>query len=67
MEGNPVPIEIHNIPWDPVSAIKGEYKHFMLKEIFDQPQALINTLRGRVDFDKRFVSLPELGLTLRVS
>jgi len=32
------------IPWDPISAAKGEYKHFMQKEIFEQPEALANTL-----------------------
>ncbi|MCP4362868.1 MAG: isomerizing glutamine--fructose-6-phosphate transaminase, partial [Chloroflexi bacterium] len=63
LEGNPLEPEIHNIAWDPVSAAKGEYKHFMQKEIFEQPQAIINTLRGRVDFEHGTVHLPEMNLT----
>ena len=51
LSGNPVTPEVLSIPWDPVSAVKGEYKHFMQKEIFDQPQSIIDTLRGRVDFE----------------
>ncbi len=61
--GQNISPEIHNIPWDPVSAAKEPYKHFMQKEIFEQPRALIDTLRGRVDFDKAIVTLPELNLT----
>ncbi len=63
LAGNAVTPEIHKIPWDPVSAAKEPYKHFMQKEIFEQPQALIDTLRGRVDFNKGTVTLPELNLT----
>ncbi len=37
-------------PWDPVSAEKGEYRHFMQKEIYEQARAITDTLRGRVDF-----------------
>ena len=51
------------IAWDPVSAVKGEYKHFMQKEIFEQPRALIDTLRGRVDFETGQVMLPDMNLT----
>ena len=51
IDGRPVRPEIHNIAWDPVSAAKGEFKHFMQKEIFDQPRALIDTLGGRADFE----------------
>lgn len=62
-DGRPVETEVHSIPWDPVSAVKGEYKHFMQKEIFDQPQSLINTLRGRADFESGQLLLPDLNLT----
>ena len=62
LESNPVETEIHTIPWDPVSAMKGEYKHFMQKEIFEQPRALIDTIRGRVDFDSGSVDLETLNL-----
>ncbi len=63
LEGNPVATEETTIAWDPVSAAKGEYKHFMQKEIFDQPRALIDTLAGRVDFENGRVYLPEMNLT----
>jgi len=63
LQGEPLTPEIHNINWDPVSAAKGEFKHFMQKEIFEQPQALIDTLRGRIDFENGRVHLPEMNLT----
>ena len=50
------------VPWDPVSAAKGEYKHFMQKEIFEQPRAVTDTIGGRVDFERAEVYLPELNL-----
>ncbi len=61
--GEPVDPVVHAISWDPVSAVKGEYKHFMQKEIFEQPRALIDTLSGRVDFEQATISLPEMNLT----
>jgi len=63
LAGQTISPEINTIPWDPVSAAKEPYKHFMLKEIFEQPRALIDTLRGRVDFDKAIITLQELNLT----
>lgn len=63
LDGRAITPELHTIAWDPVSAAKGEFKHFMQKEIFEQPQALINTLRGRVDFENGRVDLPEMNLT----
>ncbi|CUS02451.2 Glutamine--fructose-6-phosphate aminotransferase [isomerizing] [Candidatus Promineifilum breve] len=63
LDGRPVAPERHTIAWDPVSAVKGEYKHFMQKEIFEQPRALIDTLGGRVDFETGCVTLPEMNLT----
>ncbi len=63
LDGQPVEPEVQTISWDPVSAAKGEYKHFMQKEIFEQPRALIDTMRGRVDFENGRVSLPEMNLT----
>ncbi|MCF7891018.1 glutamine--fructose-6-phosphate transaminase (isomerizing) [Candidatus Bipolaricaulota bacterium] len=46
-EGNPVKAEPRTIDWDPVAAKKEGYRHFMLKEINEQPQAVGDTLRGR--------------------
>jgi len=48
MDGNAVTREVHETEWDTASAEKAPYDHFMLKEIFDQPSALADTLYGRV-------------------
>jgi glucosamine--fructose-6-phosphate aminotransferase (isomerizing) len=50
------------IDWSPMQAEKGGYKHFMLKEIFEQPRALEDTLRGRVRLAEGDVEDAELGL-----
>ena len=47
-DGNEVEREIHETEWDSASAEKAPYEHFMLKEIYDQPSALADTLYGRV-------------------
>jgi glucosamine--fructose-6-phosphate aminotransferase (isomerizing) len=47
-DGSPVTREPRTVTWDPVTAQKGGYKHFLLKEIHEQPQALIDTMRGRL-------------------
>jgi glucosamine--fructose-6-phosphate aminotransferase (isomerizing) len=62
LEGVPVIYEIQNIPWDPVSAEKGEYRHFMQKEIHEQVRSLTDTIAGRVDFGEGDIFLPELNL-----
>ncbi len=48
-KGEPVEREIHETNWDAESAEKGPYRHFMLKEIFEQPSALADTLYGRIN------------------
>ena len=48
---------VQRLNWDPIQAEKGGYKHFMLKEIHDQPQALQDTFAGRVDFETGRVDL----------
>ena len=48
------------VPFDPVSAAKGAYKHFMLKEIMEQPQCLMDTFRGRASFDPPAVMLEDV-------
>jgi glutamine---fructose-6-phosphate transaminase (isomerizing) len=63
LDGAPVPAQVHDIPYDPVSAAKGEFNHFMQKEIFEQARSLTDTIRGRVDFERGEVLLPELNLT----
>ena len=47
-DGNEVVREVHETEWDSASAEKAPYDHFMLKEIFDQPSALADTLYGRI-------------------
>jgi glucosamine--fructose-6-phosphate aminotransferase (isomerizing) len=51
------------IDWSPAQAEKGGYKHFMLKEIFEQPRALEDTLRGRIDLESGELVSSELGLS----
>ncbi len=51
------------VAWDPISAAKGGYKHFMQKEIFEQPRTTTDTLRGRVDIEHGRVALEGLALT----
>ena len=50
------------ITWDPIQAEKGGYKHFMLKEIWEQPRAIRDTTLGRVSLDSGQVFLAEMGL-----
>jgi len=49
VDGNPVERKVHETQWTSDSAEKGPYRHFMLKEIFEQPSALANTLYGRIE------------------
>ncbi|KAA0284678.1 MAG: glutamine--fructose-6-phosphate transaminase (isomerizing) [Chloroflexi bacterium] len=63
LDGEEVKPEIHTIAFDAVSAEKGEYRHFMQKEIHEQVRALTDTLAGRVDFKEGRIRLPELNLT----
>ena len=63
LDGEPVPYDIQNVAWDPVSAEKGEYRHFMQKEIHEQVRSLTDTIAGRVDFEAGHIRLPELNLT----
>jgi glucosamine--fructose-6-phosphate aminotransferase (isomerizing) len=62
LDGEPVELELHTVPWDPVSAAKGEYKHFMLKEIYEQVRSLTDTIGGRADFDAGRVRFENLEL-----
>ena len=56
---------VHHVLWDPLMAEKSGYKHFMLKEIFEQPRAIRDTALGRLDEKTGKVVLDELGVTLR--
>ncbi len=63
LEGVEITPEINTVPWDPVSAEKGEYRHFMHKEIHEQVRSLTDTIAGRVDFETGSIQLPSLNLT----
>jgi glucosamine--fructose-6-phosphate aminotransferase (isomerizing) len=63
LAGDPVDLQIQTVSWDPVSAEKGEYRHFMHKEIHEQVRSLTDTISGRVDFDTGHIRFPQLKLT----
>lgn len=63
LAGDSISPKIHTIAWDAASAEKGEYRHFMQKEIHEQVRSLTETMAGRVDFKNGTISLPELGLS----
>jgi len=63
VEGAEVAPQYSTVAWDPVSAEKGEYRHFMQKEIHEQVRSLTDTLAGRVNFVDGTIRLPELNLT----
>jgi glucosamine--fructose-6-phosphate aminotransferase (isomerizing) len=46
---SPVEVRVHGIDWEPADADKGAFEHYMLKEIYEQPEALHNAMRGRLD------------------
>ena len=63
-DGAPVDKEDQLVSWDPVSAAKGEYRHFMEKEIYEQARAVTDTIRGRADFGSGRIRLEnEIPLT----
>ncbi|MGB5703603.1 MAG: glutamine--fructose-6-phosphate transaminase (isomerizing), partial [Polyangiales bacterium] len=63
LDGKPLSRRSRKISWSPVMAEKAGYKHFMLKEIFEQPRALEDTLRGRLDRERADVVTAEIGLS----
>jgi glucosamine--fructose-6-phosphate aminotransferase (isomerizing) len=63
LAGSPLPVHRIAVAADAVTAAKGGYKHFMLKEILEQPEVAISALRGRISFEPGSVSLTEVPLT----
>ena len=61
-DGKPIQRAITHIQWDPIQAEKGGYKHFMLKEIWEQPRAIRDTTLGRVSLDSGKVFLGEMEI-----
>lgn len=64
LDGIPLKPQIHEVAYDPISAAKGEYRHFMQKEIFEQSRGITDTLAGRIDREKSQVILSEMNLSL---
>ena len=60
-EGNSVQPAIQRITWDPIMAEKGGFKHFMLKEIYEQPRSVRDTVQGRISLDSGQVFLDEMS------
>ncbi len=62
-EGRPVTRMATRITWDAATAEKSGYPHFMLKEIHEQPQTILDTMRGRYRFETGEADLPDIGLS----
>src|SRR5215203_3356213 len=62
-QGNKMDRPVQHLTWDPIQAEKGGYKHFMLKEIHEQTQAVQDTFGGRVDFERAEILLDTIKLT----
>jgi glucosamine--fructose-6-phosphate aminotransferase (isomerizing) len=63
LDGSAIDKQPQVVPFDPVSAAKGSFKHFMLKEIMEQPQCIMDTFRGRAIFDPPHIDLEDLALS----
>jgi len=63
LQGKVVHKEIHNIAWSAIMAEKGGYKHFMQKEIFEQPRAVLDTFRGRISRETGDVFFEQFEIT----
>ncbi len=63
LDGTPVEVKTQRITWDPIMAEKGGYKHFMLKEIYEQPRAVRDTTLGRISRDTGKVILDEMKIS----
>ena len=61
--GEPVTKDVYEVQWDSAAAEKGGYKHFMLKEIHEQPRAVRDTMRGRVGEGATEVNLTDMNLS----
>ena len=67
LAGEPIARKSQRIAWDPVQAEKGGYRHFMLKEIHEQPRGMRDTLLGRISLEEGEVHLEELGAGRRAA
>jgi glucosamine--fructose-6-phosphate aminotransferase (isomerizing) len=62
-DGKPIRRQVQHVTWDPIMAEKGGFKHFMLKEIYEQPRAVRDTTLGRVSQDTGHIFLEEMAIT----
>ncbi len=62
-QGKPITREVQHVTWDPIMAEKGGFKHFMLKEIYEQPRAVRDTTLGRISQETGHVFLDEMEIT----
>ncbi len=62
-DGNIVEPKQQRITWDPIMAEKGGFKHFMLKEIYEQPRAVRDTVRGRISLDTGKIYLDAMNIS----
>jgi glucosamine--fructose-6-phosphate aminotransferase (isomerizing) len=62
-DGNGVNRAPTRITWDATAAEKGGYPHYMLKEIHEQPQTILDTMRGRYSYEHGAADLPDIGVT----
>ena len=62
LDGKTIQYKVEEINWDPVSAVKGNYRHFMQKEIHEQVRSTTDTLAGRIDFNHEKIILQKLIL-----
>ena len=62
-EGKPLERAVQHVTWDPIMAEKGGFKHFMLKEIFEQPRAVRDTLLGRLSLETGKIFLEEMDIS----
>jgi glucosamine--fructose-6-phosphate aminotransferase (isomerizing) len=61
-DGNPIQRQVQHVTWDPIMAEKGGFKHFMLKEIYEQPRAVRDTTLGRISLDTGHIFLDEMQI-----
>jgi glucosamine--fructose-6-phosphate aminotransferase (isomerizing) len=63
LDNTPIDKPSQHVAWDPVAAVKGGYRHFMLKEIFEQPRSITDTIHDRIDLEEGRVYLPDLRMS----
>src|SRR5579864_7599736 len=62
-DGKPITRQVQHVTWDPIMAEKGGFKHFMLKEIYEQPRAVRDTTLGRVSQDTGHIFLEQMAIS----